>query len=619
MPSAADRPSFHFAALREAYASGALDPVDVAGIVFSRIDAESAPGIWITLRPAADVREDAARVVQRKKQGAVLPLYGLPFAVKDNIDTAGLPTTAACPDFAYVPQATAPVVARLLEAGAVLVGKTNLDQFATGLVGVRSPYGVPPNPFDSRYISGGSSSGSAAAVARGLVSFALGTDTAGSGRVPAAFNNLVGVKPSRGLFSTTGVVPACRSLDCVSIMTLTAGDAREVAEVATLFDPSDPYSRPETASFSWHAAAPAAAFRFGVPGRDNLEFCGDREAARAFDEACARFERMGGVAQEIDFEPFEQTASMLYDGPWLAERLAGLEKFVSEHPESLLDVIREILAPGARLRAVDAFRGTHRLEALKQKVRPLWQSVRCLVVPTTPTIYRIDEVLADPIGKNKRFARYANFVNLLDLAAVAVPNGFRPDGLPTGVTLIGPWGSDAELLALAAAFHDLVGGPMGATGVPLPRTAAEGSKTVLPDRGAMQLAVVGAHLSGEPLNGQLLELGARLVRACRTASRYRLYALAGTTPPKPGLLRAADGSGAAIEVEVWELDRSAFGAFFAKVAAPLCIGTVELEDGQRVAGFLCEAHATAGATDITTLGGWRAYRRSTSQAQKPTE
>jgi allophanate hydrolase len=597
--------SLHFAALREAYATGSSKPADIVNFVFSRIEEESAPGIWIALRPRAEVLREAQALAQRRARGDALPLFGLPFAVKDNIDVAEMPTTAACPDFSYLPMATAPVVARLVQAGALLIGKTNLDQFATGLVGVRSPYGVPPNPFDGRYISGGSSSGSAAAVTRGQVSFALGTDTAGSGRVPAAFNNLIGLKPSRGLFSTSGVVPACRSLDCVAILALTAGDARDVARQLTAYDPDDPYSRPEAARYTWDAPAWEPGFRFGVPASHQLEFFGDAESATAFAAARARLEQMGGRAEEIDYSPFEQAANLLYGGPWLAERLAGLEPFVTEHPESLLDVIRQLLAPGSRITATDAFRGLHRLEMLKQKVRPVWQAVRFLLLPTTPTIYRIDEIAADPIGKNARFARYTNFVNLLDLAAVAVPNGFRRDGLPSGVTLAAPWGQDAALLALAEAFHAQVGLTMGATAIPLPRGTQTAPSMAA---GTMRLAVVGAHLSGEPLNGQLVQLGARLVRACKTASCYRLYALRGTTPPKPGLVRETEG--APIEVEVWELDRGAFGAFFRDVAAPLCIGTVELEGGEKVAGFLCEAHAIADAVDITAFGGWRAYRRS---------
>jgi allophanate hydrolase len=605
--------SMDFPALRDGYASGERVPADVAELIFARIEKQKAAGIWTALRPRADVLRDAEALRLRKNAGAALPLYGIPFAVKDNIDVSGIPTTAACPDFAYLPVATAPAVTQLLDAGALFIGKTNLDQFATGLVGVRSPYGVPPNPFNERYISGGSSSGSAAAVARGQVSFALGTDTAGSGRVPAAFNNLVGIKPSRGLISTTGLVPACRSLDCVSVFSLTCEDARDVAQVATAYDPLDPYSRPEASHFGWQAPPWRSGFRFGVPPQEALEFFDDDESSRQFEQARVRLEAMGGRAEEIDFRPFEQAGLLLYEGPWIAERLAGLESFVTEHPESILEVTRQILTKGARFTATEAFRAVHRLEALKQKVRAVWQGVSCLLVPTAPTIYRIDEVASDPVGRNARLGRYMNFVNLLDLAGVAVPNGFRGDGLPSGVTLIGPWGHDAALLALAASFHDRVGGKLGATSVLLSTASRPDAASAAPTgtrSSHMRVAVVGAHLSGEPLNGQLLELGAHLVRACRTAPLYRLYALPGTTPPKPGLLRAVNGPGGAIEVEVWELERAALGAFFRGVVAPLCIGTLELDDGERVPGFLCEAHATVGAEDITALGGWRAYRRS---------
>ena len=394
----ADSP-IHFAALRAGYAGGERAPVDVAELIFARIERQKTPGIWTALRPLAEVMRDAEALAARKSAGALLPLYGIPFAVKDNIDVAGIPTTAACPDFAYMPVATAPAVALLLEAGALLIGKTNLDQFATGLVGVRSPYGVPPNPFDERYITGGSSSGSAAAVTRAQVSFALGTDTAGSGRVPAAFNNLVGIKPSRGLISTTGVVPACRSLDCVSVFALTCEDAREVAAAATGYDALDPYSRPEAAQFDWRAPAWQPGFRFGVPAGEALEFFDDAEAGRQFEQARARLEELGGRAQEIDFRPFEQAGNLLYEGPWVAERLGGIESFVTEHPESLLEVTRQILSKGTRVSGSEVFRGVHRLDALKQKVRAVWQTVSCLLVPTAPTIYRIDEVATDPSGR----------------------------------------------------------------------------------------------------------------------------------------------------------------------------------------------------------------------------
>jgi allophanate hydrolase len=503
-----------------------------------------------------------------------------------------MPTTAACPAYSYVPQLSAPVVDRLLAAGAVLVGKTNLDQFATGLVGVRSPYGVPTNPFDERFIVGGSSSGSAAAVARGLVDFALGTDTAGSGRVPAAFTNIVGWKPSPGVLSTRGVVPACRSLDCVSVFARTVDEARLVASVAAAFDAEDPYSRPAADGLSFQSDAPAR-FRAGVPRPADREFFGDRAAAQAYEQALERLRAQGAELIEVDLAPFLETAGLLYDGPWIAERLAGLQAFVERQPEALLPVTREILSEGTGYPGPKVFAGLHRLSALRQVVRPLWRQIETLVLPTTPTIYRIAEIQAEPRSLNARLGRYVNFVNLLDLAGIAVPSGFRPDGLPTGITFLGPWGSEGRLSALAERFLQ-----PSASAAPIAATAEE-----------LPLAVVGAHLGGQPLNHQLTELGARLLRTCRTAPVYKLYALPGTTPPKPGLVRVGEG-GAAIEVEVWALARTALGSFFRGVVPPLAIGTLSLEDGSQVAGFLCEAHATVGALDISSFGGWRAYRRA---------
>ena len=568
-------------------------------------------GIWIHRLPVNDVQRALAVVERRRAAGETLPLYGKLFAVKDNIDVAGIPTTAACPAYSYVPERSAPVVDRLLAAGAVLLGKTNLDQFATGLVGVRSPYGVPRNPFDERFIVGGSSSGSAAAVARGLVNFALGTDTAGSGRVPAAFTNIVGWKPSPGVLSTRGVVPACRSLDCVSVFALTVDDARQVASVAAGFDPEDPFSRAEADRLSFQGAVPRR-FRAGVPRPADREFFGDRWAEAAYDQALERLRGQGAELVEVDLAPFLETAGLLYDGPWIAERLAGLQEFVERQPEALLPVTREILSEGASYPGPRVFAGLHRLAALRQTVRPLWRQIETLVLPTTPTIYRIAEIQAEPRALNARLGRYVNFVNLLEMAGIAVPSGFRPDGLPTGISFLGPWGSEGRLAALAARFHAQLGGEpgvkLGATGQTLEPAAAEAPPAVAADE--LPLAVVGAHLSGQPLNHQLTELGARLLRTCRTAPLYKLYALPGTTPPKPGLVRVGEGA-AAIEVEVWALPRAGLGNFFRGVVPPLAIGTLQLEDGSQVAGFLCEAHAVAGAQDISSFGGWRSYRLTT--------
>jgi allophanate hydrolase len=632
MSAAHDGFSFDLKSLAQAYRAGTRRPTEVAEAACARAQ-RSPPAVWIHRVEREAVLAAARALEARRPQEPALPLYGVPFAIKDNIDAAGLPTTAACPAYGYLASESATVVKRLVDAGGLLIGKTNMDQLATGLVGVRSPYGIPSNPFDQRYISGGSSSGSAVAVSRGLVSFALGTDTAGSGRVPAGFTNTVGIKPSGGLFSIAGVVPACRSLDCVSIFALTVGDACQVAGVMGAYDPADPYSRAEADAFRWTVGAAPPRFRFGVPAARDLEFFGDGEAQRLFEAARARLGALGGSEEPIDLRPFLETARLLYEGPWIAERLAPFEALLAQ-PGALLPVIAEILAEGRRWKATELFRSLHELARLRQLCRGVMGGIDFLLVPTTPTIYTIEEVAAEPRKLNARLGLYTNFVNLLGLAALALPNGFRADGLPSGVTLVGAQDSDQRLAAVGAAFERAQAGALGATGHRLPAAARGAGAAALsaaepavsatmaattttgePALAApVRVAVVGAHLSGQPLNHQLTDV-ARLLRTCSTARSYRLYALPGTTPPKPGLVRlapSADGggvqsAGAAIEVEVWEMARERFGDFFARVPPPLCLGTIELEDGTRVAGFLCEAYATAGARDISSFGGWRKF------------
>jgi allophanate hydrolase len=588
------------ASLRRAYRDGGASPVQVVDDLLSRIEGDATPGVWIQRREAAELRAEARAVEAKHSRGSLPPLYGIPFGVKDSIDVAGVPTTVACPGFAYVAETTAPVVERLRAAGALYVGKTNLDQFATGLVGVRSPYGVPPNPFDARYVTGGSSSGSAAAVTRGHVSFAIATDTAGSGRVPAAFNNIVGLKPSLGLLSTSGLVPACRSVDCMTVMSLTCEDARSVAEVACGFDPGDPFSRSAATGFRWTFRGKAS--RVAVPRAEDRVF-GDDRTRQAFDRACEALVTMGLEVEPVPMELFYEAGRLLYGGPWIAERLTGLEGFLKTHPEALLPVIRDILADGVPYRATDAFRARHRLAELARELAPLWKRVSALVVPTAPQHPTIDAVLTDPIAENARLGKYTTFANLLDLAGVAVPAGFRDDGLPFGVTFLGPWGSDAALLSLGAAFHRRAGVTLGSMGWAYP---PEEPVDTAPSSDELVVAVVGAHLLGQPLNHQLTERGGRLVRVARTSPHYKLVALPGTQPPKPGLLRAASG-GTAIEVELWAMPLTAFGSFIAGVGAPLAIGTIEIADGSRVHGFLCESHAAERAQDISSFGGWRAY------------
>jgi allophanate hydrolase len=514
------------------------------------------------------------------------PLRGLTFAIKDNIDLAALPTTAACPDFEYTPSASAPVVQRLIDAGAIPLGKTNLDQFATGLVGVRSPYGVPVNPYGAAYIPGGSSSGSAVAVAAGLCDFALGTDTAGSGRVPAAFNNLVGLKPTRGLLSTRGVVPACRTLDCVSVFTRSIADVAEVLAVAAAFDPEDPYSRPAAPPVIDETWPP----RIGVPLPNQLEFFGNTDAAKLFADSIARLQSLGAKIVEVDFAPFLEAARLLYEGPWVAERYAAIRQFIEQKPDSLHPVTRKIIEGAKSLTATSAFDATYKLAALRRRAEAVWSDIDVLLTPTAGTIYTIAEVEADPIRLNSNLGYYTNYLNLLDLCAVAVPAGFLPNKMPWGVTLVAPAFCDDRLLRLGARF----------LGEPAPLRA-------LPAAGrTVKLAVCGAHLSGLPLNWQLTQLGAKLDRTARTSPNYKLFALPGTTPPKPGLVRVTEG-GAPVEVEVWDVPVSGYGHFVSNIPAPLGIGTITLENGSSVQSFLCEVSAVDGAHDVTSFGGWRAF------------
>ena len=569
----------------------------VAEQVIARRRAVTADGIWISEVPEATLRERAAALdaLPRAARGA---LHGVPFAVKDNLDLAGLPTTAACPDFAYVPAHTAPAVQRLLDAGAILVGKTNMDQFATGLSGTRTPVGAPANAFDAEYICGGSSSGSALALAHGLVSFALGTDTAGSGRVPAALGNVIGLKPSRGLVSSRGVLPACRSLDCVSVFALTCADAAAVLDVIAGFDAKDPFARA-----GWPAVpALGAAFRFGVPQSDQLDFDGDAAGAAAFARTVAAFEALGGTAVPVDYTPFRETARLLYDGPWLTERRLAVGDFLDRRPDAVLPVVRDIILGADRFTAADVFAADYQLRALRRAVEPLWRDIDCLVTPTIPRIYPRAAVLADPVTLNTRLGHYTNHLNLLDLCAVAVPAGLLPSGLPFGVTIQAPAGHDRVLLALADRVHRALNSTTGATGLTLADTPPFAAND---EAATLDLAVCGGHMQGLPLNPELTARGARLVERTRTARGYRLYALAGFDPPRPGLVR--DATGGAIEVEVWRLPLAEVGGFLAGVPAPLGIGTVELAGSRAVKGFLCESAALAGATDITAHGGWRAW------------
>jgi allophanate hydrolase len=535
---------------------------------------------WIELIPLAALDTHINNLLNAD---SALPLYGVPFAVKDNIDVAGIPTTAGCPQFAHTPQTDAFVVAALKAAGAICIGKTNLDQFATGLNGTRTPFGMPHSIFNAAYVSGGSSSGSAVAVALGEVAFALGTDTAGSGRVPAGFNNLVGLKPTKGMISTSGVLPACRTLDCVSIFAHSIDDAQAVLAVAAGFDSADPYSRlPQPAIHPAMNPSPKlATFK-------NLSWFGDSQQQAAWQAYVAGLVARGIVLTEIDPAPFFALAPLLYNGPWVAERLAAIEDFAQTQADAIHPVVRGIVQSGARFSAVDTFKAEYERAALAREIQTALAPFDALLVPTSPTFPTIQAMLAEPVARNSELGTYTNFVNLADLPALAIPAHFRADGLPFGVTLIANAWADARLAAL---------------GRILSQEPPQPQAKVQPDE--LALAVVGAHLTGMPLNHQLTARGARLLKTTTTAPSYKLYALANTTPPKPGLV--FDESGAAIVVEVWAVPRTQVADFLAEIPAPLGLGTLTLADGGSVTGFICEPRALVDALDVTEYGGWRAY------------
>lgn len=599
--------------LHQAYASGKSTPSAIVAGIHTRIESEGLHPVWISLVPTDQALRRASELdALAPADRAKLPLFGIPFAVKDNMDVAGLHTTVGCPAYAFSPPESATVVTRLEAAGAILIGKTNLDQFATGLVGTRSPYGAPSSVFNPLYISGGSSSGSAVAVASGLVTFALGTDTAGSGRVPAMFNNLIGLKPTRGVLSTKGVVPACRTLDCVSVFAETSLDASLVLTAARGFDEHDPYSR--VPAIGAHAAPWSAAttFRFGVPAAPTLNFFGDTHNPALFQSAIDKLISLGGEAVQIDLAPFLAAAQLLYQGPWVAERYAAIAPFIQQHADDMDPTVAKIISGATSYSAVDAFNAAYKLEDLRAKTKPIWQTIDLMVLPTAPRTYTLAEVAANPIELNSNLGTYTNFVNLLDLSAIAVPAGFRPDGLPFGVSLIAPAFHDAGLLTLADRLHRAADTTTSTTLGGSTRKLSETKPLApaMPPAGCLLMAVVGAHLSGQPLNWQLTQRGGRLVRTCRTHPDYKFYALKGTLPPKPGLVHIPGYEGPGIEVEIWALPEQTVGSFVDGVPPPLCIGTLRLEDGSQVKGFLAEPAGIENATEITPFGGWRKYLQS---------
>jgi len=575
-------PPLTIRSVRAALASGA----SLENLVrdwWQRIESRPDDAVWIW-RPSLE------ELLTTLPTDPSLPLYGIPFAVKDNIDVARWPTTAACPEYRYVAGCDATAVAKLRAAGAIPLGKTNMDQFATGLVGTRSPFGIPRCIHDDSFISGGSSSGSGVAVAAGLCVFALGTDTAGSGRVPAAFNGISGLKPTRGRISTTGVIPACRSLDCVSIFTSDSADAAEILTFAEGYDAGDPYSCPAAG-----AAILPQQLRIGVPRPEQREFFGDTDYAALYRDAIVRAASLGATIIEIDYSPFSRAAELLYAGPWVAERAAAVGDFIATAPPGLDPTVASIIRGAAKWNARDTFSACYQLEALRNAAAAAWSQMDILLLPTVPSHYRVDEVLSDPVNLNTRLGTYTNFVNLLDLCAIAVPAGTVPGtARPFGVTFIAPPWQDQQLAAVAGQF-----------------TAGRNLCAPLPKE-AIPLAVAGAHLSGQPLHHQLTNRGARLLQDTRTAPGYRLFSLPNTHPPKPALVRTPGFDGPGIAVEVYALSPADFGSFVAEIPAPMGIGAVELADGSTVKGFLCESFALEGALDITAFGGWRAWRASKS-------
>jgi len=580
--------------LRDRYLGGSSTPAEIIHEVFDRIESGD-PRIWISLATRESCLKLAEKLSEKKIED--LPLYGIPFAIKDNIDLEGLRTTAACEEYGYFPSESAFVIQRLIDAGAIPVGKTNLDQFATGLVGVRSPYGFPGNSFNPDYIPGGSSAGSAISVASGMVSFALGTDTAGSGRVPASLNNLVGLKPSRGVFSNRGLIPACRSLDCISVFALNCADARSVFDVAAEFDGEDPYSRrmhpPEI-------ERPKE--KVGVPRPSQLEFFGDRATAKIFDEAVNHLTSLGYGVVPIDFDPFLETARLLYEGPWLAERFIALEDVLAERPEILHPVTRSIIEKGNQYSALEYFKTQYRVRELRREAELIMEGLDAVMCPTCPTVYTIGEVEADPVTLNSRLGYYTNFMNLMDLAGLAVPCGMRGDGLPHGVTFFAPAFHDYELLKIGERFHARTGLAAGAVSTPVPpaRSMEPSPEETVP------VVVCGAHMRGLPLNHQLTGLGGEFVEETVTDAVYRLYALTGS-PARPALVRQS-GGGAKIAVEVWSLPLKNLGIFLQGISKPLGLGKVRLADGREEIGFIGESCAVDGAEDITDFGSWRDYR-----------
>lgn len=572
---------------------------EIVELAFSRIEAVNDPGIFIHLLEKEEVLA-AARDLGKFDESK--PLWGIPYVVKDNIDVAGKPTTAACPDFTYIAQNDAFVVECLREAGAILLGKVNLDQFATGLVGVRSPYTPPKNAVDPSIVPGGSSSGSAVSVAHGFSCFSLGTDTAGSGRVPAALNNIVGLKPTLGALSASGVVPACRTLDTISVFAMTVEDAYKVFEVACKFDPADSYSRQISAK---PLSTIPPKFKVGIPDSKSIKFFGDKVQEASYRAGLDSLSKLGAEIIEIDFTPFYNVAQMLYEGAWVAERYTTIEELMESNPEAIHPVTRKIISAAEKFSSTDVFRGMYRLEHLKRLAEPVLANLDYLCVPTIPTFYSIEDLENDPVTPNTNFGTYTNFVNLMDMCALSFPTGPRSDGRPGSLTLLAPASKDAEIAVIGQALQSRLQKSMGATDWSTPPSAQQATHKLQANE--IEIAVCGAHMSGLPLNKELTSRGGRFIRKASTANDYQFYALAGGPPDRPGLVRTEPGTGFEIELEVWALPKEELGFFMENIPSPLAIGTVQLNDGSSLKGFVCEAAGISGAKEISDLKNWRRY------------
>jgi allophanate hydrolase len=588
-------------ALRAQYVEGKVTPEQIMEDIRQRAEQYKDHNIWI--HQLSQAEQSVWLEGLKEKPLDTHPLWGIPFVIKDNIDLAGIPTTAGCKEFAYTPDVSAQVVQQLIDAGAIPVGKANLDQFATGLNGTRSPYGACHNSFNYDYVSGGSSSGSAVSVALGLASFSLGTDTAGSGRIPACFNNLVGVKPSIGLLSATGLVPACRSLDCITIFSYNTDDANLVLSVAEGFDERDGYSRANPfLNQARQYGLRTGSLTVGVIPEHQLKFFGDEGYQKAYEATLEKLKGEGFSFQEIDFAPFDEIAKLLYEGPWVSERYIAAQPLIDEKPEAIFPVVREIIAPGGKPPATSLFKAQYRINDLKQICLAQMAQVDCLLTPTAGRHFTVAEMLAEPIKHNSELGYYTNFMNLLDLASIAVPTMMTENDMPFGITLVGSTFSDRELMSIANRIQQalpLKKGALDSIATPKNTTPVTSTKTI-------DVMVCGAHLTGQPLNWQLVERSAILKAKTKTAASYRMYALAGGPPLRPGLILDKE-KGAAIEVEVWSVPAENFGSFVAGIPAPLGIGKVQLANGNQVNGFICEPCGMDDAEEITQFKGWRAY------------